>query len=179
MAYTPGRYRGRVSKTALTQNENSKNYQVVLQFELVGRYDAQGQLETCDPSTRTVWRVLTDKTVERVAQELRALGFTGGSWVQIDEEQAGNDFVDLRNVECDLQMRIEAYQGVDRERWELSVLGGMGANVGKSIERKQAREVDAKFGKALKATPPPAKTAPRTAPTAATAPSPSNDEIPF
>lgn len=167
---TPGRYRGRVKSQAFGQNENTGNYQIALSFELIGKYDNQGQLEPCDPQIRTVWRVITDNTAERIGQELYALGFEGTSFAQVDRdkaEEAGVEFIDLEGVEADLTMRMDTYNGQARDRWDLAVLGGLGASAGKPVERKQIREVDAKFGKWLKAAAKNAPSATKTKPVAA------------
>lgn len=148
MSYKQGKYRARLAKHDLTKN-NKDNPQVVLVCDLVGFYDENGEMEACDPGPRTIWRVLTENTIERVSQEMRALGFNSNSWADLSETQGGETFQDLAGVEFDVSMKLETYEGKDKERWELSMFGGVA--MGKDLERKSVREIDAKFAKFLKA----------------------------
>jgi len=147
--FDEGRYRGRVASQAL--GESSKgNPQFVLSFDLLGRYDtaaAEGLAE-CEAYERTMWLTITDKTVEFIADDLSALGFTGGSFGRLDPNHTNHQsFV---GQEVDVFCEYDVWQDVRRERWRLSSGGGF---VVKPLDADKVRTLDALFGSALKPAP--------------------------
>jgi hypothetical protein len=95
---------------------------------------------------RTVYRVITDKTIDFVVDDLKALGYPHGSFRYLDPQVDG--FFDLSGSELEFMCEIENYQGEDKERWsiarqatELQV---------DPLESSKLRQLDALFGKQMK-----------------------------
>jgi hypothetical protein len=149
--YQPGRYLGKVINQQL--GETSKgNPQVVITFQILGRInpeDPEGPLLVCgEHYDRSVFRAITDKTIDWVLQDLERLGFDGQSFADIDLNTTG--CCDLRNRECEFSCAHEPHYrtGEPREVWQVASDGG-GLEV-KPLDAKQVRQLDAMFGKQLK-----------------------------
>ena len=149
--YKPGRYWGRITNQQLGES-STKNPQVVITFQVLGMVnleDPDGALLPCgEHYDRSVFRSVTDKTVEWVVQDMEKLGFSGDSFAKIDLNSPG--CCDLRGTEAAFTCQHEPhYQtGVPHERW--SVAGdGAGLEV-KPLDSKALRQLDAMFGKYLK-----------------------------
>jgi|SRR5580700_1124429 hypothetical protein len=142
--YAPGRYWGHVTANALGKNKKD-NPQLVIRFEVRGGIDPQDPdgalLNTGEIYERTMYRVITDKTVDWVKKDLQALGFEGQGFADItDNCFAGKDLV----FEC----KHEDYEGSTNERWQIA--HGSGALEVKPLEPAEIRKLDALFGSALK-----------------------------
>lgn len=146
--FEPGRYWGRLKQQALGKTSNG-NPQIILTFDIVGKInlsDPDGDLLSCPQYERTVFRVITQKTIDWVLQDLEALGFQGTSFGEIDPTQPR--FQDLTGKELALYCDHETYEGKTREKWGIYSEGG-GLQV-KPLEAQDVRKLDAMFGKALK-----------------------------
>jgi hypothetical protein len=85
-----------------------------------------------------------------VLQTLRYLGWSGESFADFEDLDAGHSFVGL---ELDVRCDHDEYQGKTRERWNIERRGG-GDNsqaMGQKADRQLLRKLDAKFAKVLKA----------------------------
>lgn len=153
--YEPGRYWGKVTNQQLGVS-GSGNAQIVITFRVLGKVnpaDPDGDLLPClNEYERSVFRTITDKTIEWVQQDLEKLGFDGDSFGQIDLQHS--HCCDLRGTELAFSCTHEAdnraeYAGVLRERW--SIASDSGAPQVKPLDSKALRQLDAMFGKSLKA----------------------------
>ena len=168
--YLAGRYRGRMLRAALGQSEKKGTPQIAFEFQPIGMYGANG-IETCAADNRTIFKYITDQTIDYLIQDLAALGFDRNSFSEIDSDHE-NAFP-WAGVEFDCRLAYEEYEGKQKERWEFA----RGGPKGKPIEQKQVRELDAKYGNYLKNKPAPANGT-KAAPVGATA-TPEDADIPF
>ncbi len=157
--YEPGRYWGKVVNQQLGQTSTGKP-QIVITFTVLGRVnsaDPEGELLPCGANyERSLFRVITDKTAEWAAQDLRRLGFTGDAFADVDLN--ATTVSDMRGNEAAFSCEHDEYEGNVRERWQVASDGA--GFVVKPLEAKQARQLDAMFGKFLKSTSPEPKKAP-------------------
>lgn len=134
---------------------------------------------------RTIFRTITDNTVERFAQDLRSLGYTGDSFDGVDPETKG--FHSFKDQEVPVVCKENSFGGNVNERWELEFSGGFTAV---RSEKKAIRELSAKYKSVLKnakplATPPEAKPERTVRPAAAAAANghargdAAEDDVPF
>ena len=186
--YDPGTYWGKITNQQLGTTSNG-NPQFVLSFSVLGIVDPadpEGALMGCPPGERSVYRVITDKTIAFVLEDLARLGFEGDDFAQLDLNTPGCQ--DFTRLEFPFFCQHDTYEGKVREKWGLA-RGGQ--NV-KPLESSDLRSLNAMFGKELKAQSrelkkakpaPPAE--PQASPLAAeleaaeAAATPTGDDIPF
>lgn len=150
ITFAPGKYRGRITKWGLGK-ANTGNPQFVVSFELVGQYQ-NGNLASCSQFERSVFRVITDNTIDFLVSDLEKLGYPHETFDQLDPNHPqAHDFA---GVEVDVQCKHETYEGVTREKWAFAWGGGATIN---PLERSDVSKLNAMFGKRLKATKPAAR----------------------
>ncbi len=155
--YTPGKYLGKVVSQALGKTKNG-NDQFVLTFVVQGKIDPadpDGALIECEKYERTVFRVFTPKTIEYIVNDLRTLGFEGGSFSLLDPETPS--YHDFTGQEFAFTCEHDTYDGQEREKWGIAREGG-GLKV-ERLDNKAIRNLDATYGMALKQNPPVTKKA--------------------
>lgn len=146
--YQPGRYWGKITEQAIGKTSNG-NPQIVLRFLVLGRINPanpEGDLLPVESQMeRTFYRVITEKTIDFVMQDLETLGFSGTSFSQLDPNHESSQ--DLTGKELEWSCSHESYQDDMKERWHLARSGV----VVQPLESKELRKLDAMFGKQLKA----------------------------
>lgn len=151
-------YWGRVTKQAIGKTSNG-NPQFVLSFMVLGEInplDPQGDLIPCQTHERSVYRVITDKTVDYAMEDITALCEAKGceginSFRSLDPSRS--DFThDFVGTELGFYCKHGEYQGKVNEKWQISRNGG--ASAGEAMDDKEMRQLDALFGKRLKETKP-------------------------
>jgi len=176
--YEPGRYWGTITSQQLGESSNG-NPQFILRFEVLGKInlaDPEGELVAVTQNLeRTIYRAITDNSIDWILQDLEQLGFTGASFAELDP---GNEvFQDFSGQEIPIRCEHDTYQGTVREKWSI----GVAPSAAKPLEPKAIRQLDSMFGKALRALPK-AKQAVRETGTPKSAPPPVDDvdaNIPF
>lgn len=148
--YEKAAYVGRITAQAMGETGTGKP-QFVLRFLVLGRVnplDPQGELLACEQYERTMYRVITDKTIEYLTEDLEKLGFQGESFKDLDPASPTcHSFV---GSEHEFYCNHEANQeGGLREKWGLA--RGASALEVKALEPKAVRQLDTLFGKNLKA----------------------------
>ena len=89
LMYDPGQYWGKVTSHKMGKAKTGTP-QFILQFELIGIMDPKnpdGELHYCPVAERTVFRAITEKTIEWVLKDLELLGFTGDSFRLLDMDE--------------------------------------------------------------------------------------------
>lgn len=157
-----GRYWVRITRQALGESNNG-NAQAVISFNVMGKInlaDPDGDLLHCPDGERSIYLVITEKTVDRVIEDLKKLGYTKSSFRFIDPNVEGHH--DFTGFEFAAYCTIEEYKGKEREKWRVA---GDGLQV-KPIDAKEVRKLDNLFDKKLKAAfPQTQQAAPKGAPT--------------
>jgi hypothetical protein len=143
------RYWGKITSNKMGKAKTG-TAQFILQFEIVGKInpaDPDGDLLTCPTGERTVFRAITDKTIDWVLKDLEQLGFQGESFRLLDMDEPGG--VNFQNRE--LAFFCEHKYGNDqklREQWGIS--SGHKPLVIEPMEAKEIRALDNLFGRSLK-----------------------------
>jgi len=155
--FDEGLYVGTAVAQAIGET-NSGKPQFVLRVKVLGTPYDDGSYEAAKQQyERTIYMVLTDKTVPFVTEKLRAIGFTGGRITDLDP--SSDHFQDLKGTQVRLWCKHEEdLKGELRERWDIS----KGASIleVKPLDSKGRRSLDSLFAKALKDTPAPASRKP-------------------
>lgn len=173
--YEMGRYWGRVTHQKLGKTKNG-NPQLVISFLVLGKINAMDPegdlLAVSQQYERTVFRVITENTIEWVEQDLDKLGWTGTDWSQFDETNP--HCVSFVGTELAFSCKHEPHFETKepREVWSVSQESpGMAVT---PLEPSELRKLNTMFGKALKERKPPSPKAesPRKSPepTSATPP---------
>ncbi len=148
ITYQAGRYRGRIVAQALSETSTG-NTQFVLTFDVLGLYDPT-QPETlamAPEGQRSVFRVITEKTIDYFMEDLKYLGFDKATFGALDPSSPNHH--SFAGQEIDVICSHEEYEGKQREKWSLS-RGGGGLNL-KPVDNKAVRRLDSLFGAKLKA----------------------------
>lgn len=149
LTFKPGRYRGRMARATLGKSNTKGTPQIAFEFTPIGMYGANG-LEACAADERTIFKYVSDNTIDYLIQDLAALGFDRASFAEIDSD-APNAFP-WRGIEFDCRLTMEDYDPGDgkpvrqKERWEFA----RGKATGKPIEQTEVAGLDAKYGAYLK-----------------------------
>jgi len=159
--YNSGRYWGRIVRQSLGQSKEKKTPQFCIHFQILGQVDLadpDGNLIPCQGYERTVFRYITEKTVDYLIEDLQRLGIElpHASWRYLDPDQQG--FVDLSGKECEFYCEHEEYEGKPKEKWGLSRGGGQ-LTIEK-MDEKAIKTLDNLFGKKLKELAKPKRAAP-------------------
>lgn len=175
--YEVGRYYGRVTRQAMGEAKTG-NPQFVLSFVILGKVnlaDPEGELLSCPQGERSIYRTITEGTIQFVIEDLQALGYTKPSFKYLDPATPG--FVDFAGKELEFFCSHETdnRDGNLREKWGIARAKREIA----PLDAKKARNLDALYGKQLKslaadATPSTAAVAGRTPATMTEPPAESN-----
>ncbi len=174
-----GKYKGRIVKWGLGESKEKKTPQLSFVVHIEREVAPDGTEYDCPTYERTIYRYITDATVERLVDDLRRLGYEGESFDQLhpDHPQAHS----FEGQEVRVYCKFEQYQNQDKEKFEFD----FGTPEIKNMEKAAVSQLNAKFGAMLKATarpaaekaPPSAKAKPsgRAAPASAKA----GEEVPW
>jgi hypothetical protein len=147
--YAVGKYACKVVEQALGESSTGKP-QFLLRFTVIG------QVDPADPSQlvpvpaqyqRTHYRSITEKTIQYFTEDLKALGFKGESFKELDPDTEGFHNFTGQNVDMWCSHK-SGPDGALREEW--NVARAVGSLEVKPLERKKVRELDNLFGKHLK-----------------------------
>lgn len=148
--YKPGRYACKVAGQAFKQASTGTT-QFALQVTVLGAVDPNdpgGYLTGYSQYERTIYRALTDKTIEYFIGDLKTLGVTVSSFKDLDPNTPG--FVNLTGTDVDCTCEHEAgLDGVMREKW--AIARAASDFKAEPLSPQKARELDNLFGKQLKA----------------------------
>lgn len=152
LTYQPGKHMGRITKWGMGKTKNG-NPQLFFSAEIIGKLNADGSLASCPQFERTVFRVITDKTIEYIVEDLKNLGYPHETFDQLDPSAPNAH--SFAGLQVPLTCKHDTYEGKTNEKWEFA-FGGAGYQA-VPLERRQVAELNATFGKFLrggKTTPP-------------------------
>jgi hypothetical protein len=163
-----GKYLGRIVDYGIFHSSVGQRHQTVFVcVELIGQYDRHtGELGACPAETRTYTKAITEKTIDWVIADLKAIGYDRDGFRYLDPEVPGA--VNLFGREIDLDCDHEVYDGKARERWSIHR-----ERTREKVGRDELARLDAEFGEKLKRAFGGAK------PAVTTAPVPDADDTPF
>lgn len=147
IVYQPGRYKGVVAAQAMSETKTG-NTQFVLTIDLLGFCDPSqpDSLTRVPPGQRSVFRVITDKTIDYVLEDLKYLGYDKPTFGPLDPSHPQHH--SFKGQEVDLICAHEEYNEQMQEKWSLSRGGGLNL---KPLDNAALRKLDALYGAKLKA----------------------------
>jgi hypothetical protein len=163
-----GRYWAKVTRQRLGETSTGKP-QLIISFQILGKVnlnEPEGDLLRAPEGERSIYRVISDKTLDYVISDLDKLGWNGMSWAEFDEQHP--KCCDIRGTELALfcnhkpkQVKNESTgEWVDtsemREEWSIAQ-ESTGPQV-KPLDKAAVSKLDGMFGKALKNRQKPAQT---------------------
>ena len=146
--YSEGLFQMEVTEQRLGKTSNG-NAQWIVRGKIMNRLHDDGSSEPVQANyDRTIYRVITEKTVPYIMEDLEGLGCPGlSSWKQLDQDS--NGCFDLRGKWIEVVCKHGVYNGNEREEW--------GFNVNRTttleftpLDAQGMRSLDNLFGKALK-----------------------------
>lgn len=146
--YTTGDYWGTITRQAMGKTKTDKP-QLVLSFTVLGAVDPEnpeGYIVADNQYERTMFRVITDKTVKYACEDVEQLGLEISSWSQLDPSSPSH--VSAVGSSHKFRCSHESWEGNVNEKWSLA-RGGDGVAV-TPLDDKSMRLLDAMFGKSLK-----------------------------
>jgi hypothetical protein len=147
--YAKGRYVGKILNQALSK-ASTGTPQLVIRFKVMGVPDPKDPTAYIpDPQQyeRTLYRALTEGTMQYVIEDLKTLGFTGESFRLLDPSTP--NFYDMTGMDVDFYCNHETGQdGGMREKWGLA--RAPSEFKVETLEPAKMRELDNLFGKQLK-----------------------------
>lgn len=155
--YDEGRYQCKIVSQAFGESKTKKTPFFALTIVPIAYFHAGlPEPEPVRQEERTVYLYFTEKTMESVCRDLRSLGFVGDKFSELDPDNP--DHQSLVDQTAEFYCKIESYKddkGTERsgEKWQLAFSGVRIA----PLDTKGKRQLDALFGKHLKAAPKPSK----------------------
>ncbi len=150
--YQPGEYWGDVVDHGFTEAKTGTP-QLFVRFLVLGKVSATNPAEYEESGEQlecTVYRPITDKTIEFVTEDMERLGFHGTMFDEFKADGPGS--FDIRGQQFKFFCKYEQYQGKQRPKWSIARERTSTPVAASAMERLQAT-----FGKHLK---PLAKSAP-------------------
>jgi len=173
--FSEGRYRVRIVSQCFAATKDNKP-QFVLRVTPLGFYNLErpgGALEVCDNYERSIFLTITDRSIDYVVDKLAAIGFEGRSFSELEPEAANH--VSLVGSEFDAVCKHDKYEGVAREKWDISTITTAPGN---PLDKAGLRKLDTLYGGKLKRGVGQAKAVQREV-ASATANKVGDDDIPF
>lgn len=147
--YAGGLYVAEVTGQALSKTKNG-NYQIVLSIKILGKPDPKSPTAyiEIEQKPRTIYIVITDKTIDYVIADLETLGFVGTSFGMIDSEHPQHQ--NLIGTQVDVWCKHDTgIDGNTYEKWRISHPPSGGLDVD-PLDNKGVRQLDSLFGAQLK-----------------------------
>ena len=144
--YEEGRYKAVVSGQALGKSSTG-NTQFVLTFEILGGIDPTqpDNLIRVGQGQRSIFRSITEKTIDWFVDDLKFLGYNRSSFQPLDPSHANHH--SFKGMEIEVECRHKTYQGEQREQWNLVTDGG-GLKL-EPADSSDLRKLDSLWGKKL------------------------------
>jgi hypothetical protein len=119
MQFVKGKYRVRIEDYGVFQSVKGQQHPTVfVRFTLVGVYNpTTGEVDECPAEAGEYTKAITDKTIDWVLSDLKAIGYDGVKLEQFDPEAPGA--ANLFGREIDVVCEPETYEGKTRERWSI------------------------------------------------------------
>jgi hypothetical protein len=115
--YEKGIYHARIEDQDFEVSSSTGSARFVLKLGLLGRYNAQDDLEPCPQLQRTYRQTLNEIGVRILSADLRAMGVEVNDLTQLHPGLDGH--ISLVGKEVDVTCHHEPYQGRMVERWTI------------------------------------------------------------
>ncbi len=142
--FTAGYYVGFIQSWALGQSKEKGTPEFSIVFIPEYKKGPGGTKEDCPQEKRTIYRYITDKTIDYFVADLKALGYDRDQFDDLDPNSP-NAF-NFEGAEIEARCKFEDYKGESKEKWELALV----KNVAKPMEEGGVANLNALFGGAMK-----------------------------
>jgi hypothetical protein len=171
--YEPGIYWIRIKDFRLGKSSKKETPQWVLTFQVeskVNTADPEGSAYACDQYERSIFRAITDKTIDWLKSDIAFLleqGKIDDTFDRMDRLDSGTPgCLPLAGIICQAYCNHKTFEGNTKEEWGLGYERGRKLEI-KLLESADVRKLDSMFGKQLRGS-----RAPKSAPTVQPAPAP-------
>lgn len=141
-----GRYLVKAIGQGFGASKNKGTPEFTLRVVVLAQVFDNGEMENVNQAERTIYSYITEKTAERLCEDLQRIGYDKDSFKYLNP--ANENFHDFNGVEFEAYCNIEQYNGQDKEKWGFAFPRDQAPK--QPLEDKQVRELDALFGKHLK-----------------------------
>lgn len=142
--YTNGSvYNARIVKWGVSEAKTG-TAQAFFKVLILNESDGKGGTFDCPEFERTIYRAITEKTVDRLVDDIARLGVELESFAQLDPENP--KAVAFDGVEVEVRCKHESYNGKPTEKFDFNFGGGEP----KAIESTGLSKLDKLFGSRLK-----------------------------
>ncbi len=146
LAFGPGTYRGKITRWGVGK-AGTGTPQLSVTVQILGKVDTSDSESGLLPAPnyeRTIFRAITEKTIDYVIADLRRLGYDRDGFA--DAQPESPTAFDFFGIECNVVCEHDSYQGKAKERWSFG--GGTFEQV--PLEPNVVKSLDALFGKKFK-----------------------------
>jgi hypothetical protein len=149
MLYQAGRYRAEVIQQAMGK-ASTNNPQFTLRIKILEAYTAPGVVEpVAQQYERTIYRVITEKSMAGFERDLEALGLEVTSMKQLDPATPGYTSVVGTVIDC--LCAANEWNGETNEKWSVAWLDRAGGDIEVTpLNPAEYRQLDALFSKSKK-----------------------------
>ena len=142
--YEEGLHVGEIKQHGIGRTKTDKP-QIVWRVKVLGYPEGEnGLIPHRAQYERTIYQVISEKTVPFVTEQLKSIGFDGEKVSQLDPNHPQH--VDMRGMQVNLWCKWEDdLEGEPRERWQFS--RGPQALELPQLSTKETRELDSLFGR--------------------------------
>lgn len=169
-----GRYRGKITNWGLSPSSGKGTPQFWVSFIPIYQINPMDpeDTKTCPSEERTIFRPITEGTIDYVAQDLEKLGYDRADFDGLDPNSSAA--FSFKDTEFDAVCRHDTYEGKTREKWEFAFGGGLQLT---PLATNEVKKLNALFGKRLKGKPGNGRHS--QSGTTSTEPEPSSEPVPF
>jgi hypothetical protein len=113
-----GKYKVRVDGYGMYRDERGEHHPMAMvDFTVVGMYDAEGNLQECPKVQRFYRQVLTENTAQWLFSNLKSFGFTGKNLADFDPQSPNADNLYGRLVDATCTIKPGYNNGNPTEEW--------------------------------------------------------------
>lgn len=146
--FDEGTYQAKITTWGLSKAKTGTN-QFFICFKPTGQIveDGDGRgIIPCSDHERTIFRPITENTINYVIDDLQQLGYNRDGFQYLDP--AAQNAHNFAGQDIEVVCAHESYQGKDKERWSFGWAGGGSLQL-KPLENDDVRKLNALFGKRL------------------------------
>lgn len=138
-----GTYKGKITKWGIAESTKKKTPQAFFTVLIQGEVDDKGEVYDCPSYERTVYRAITENTVDFLIDDIGRLGFDLTSFSQLNPDAA--NAIDFRDKEVVVRCKHEEYEGKVRERFDFNF-----SRTVEQLDKAGVSKLDQLFGNRLK-----------------------------
>jgi uncharacterized protein (TIGR02996 family) len=144
LTYSDGAtYKGKITKWGIAESSKKKTPQVFFTVSILAELDDKGEEFDCPSYERTIYRAVTENTVDFLIDDIGRLGFELTSFSQLNPDDP--NAIDFTDKEVVVRCKHEEYEGKARERFDFNF-----ARQVEQLDKAGVSKLDQLFGSRLK-----------------------------